>query len=294
MKMRITFKNIADHSKIAVAALLMSLLLGAQVFAQIDRVKPLDEDAVAALVEKLGGLLSHDIKDEDKVSEIINKWGEREDLVGKTQFDIMNMLWGDVKSVLKDTSTESLVWLTWILGPNRHIEKGPALFKFEDDGYSGSVLAILYTESEQYNCREEKCPQGASCHTFTNCDKRGAGFRHRAYQSVYGDWRFEPAGEGYYYIFLGTTQRAIVAGDNADNRVYFQAPNGRDNAKWKLVPLGDNRFYITDKKHGLSLAAGNNADGNIYHQAPNGRRNAIWRITYLVGEFDIPTEIKVK
>lgn len=292
--MRITFKNLANHTKLVVAVLLMSLFVVSNGSAQIDRVKPLDEDAVAAWVEKLGELLSHDIKDEDKVSEILSKWSEREDLVGKTQAEIVGLLIGDVRSVLNDNTTAGKVLMTWLHGPNRKIEVGPALFKFEDDGYSGSVLAILHTEWEEYNCRDEKCPPGSSCHTFRNCDRRSAGFRHRTYESMAGDWRFEPAGEGYYYILQNRSQMAIVAGDNADNNIYFQAPNGRDNAKWKLVPLGNNRFYITDKKHGRSLVAGNNPDGNIYHQAPNGRRNAIWKITYILGELNIPSEIKTK
>ena len=86
---------------------------------------------------------------------------------------------------------------------------------------------------------------------------------------------------------------AIVAGDVADNNLYLQAPNGRDNAKWKLVPLGNNKFHIIDKKHGLALVGGDKADGKIYHQAPNGRANAIWNITLVSGNKDIPKEIKV-
>ena len=124
-------------------------------------------------------------------------------------------------------------------------------------------------------------------------DRRAAGFRHRGYGNVGGNWKFEPAGDGYYYIFNSFVNKAIVAGDNADNNIYFQDPNGRDNAKWKLVPLGNNKFHITDKKHGRSLVAGDHADGNIYHQVSNGRRIAIWHITLLYGDLNIPKEIKV-
>lgn len=294
--MRITFKNIADHSKLVVAALLMGLFLGSHVFAQTDRVKPLYAGAATAFMQKLVGLLSKDIKDDDLESDILDKWQERVDsgeIFGKTEYQIAVLFWGDVKSVVQDTKISNSVWATWMSGAKPTTSRWPARFKIEDDGYSGSVLAIGYTESEQYDCRPTPCAFGRVCNPGAiTCKGRSAGFRHRAYQSRGFDWLFQPAGEGYYYIFQGESERAIVAGDYADNNIYFQVPNGRDNAKWKLVPLGNNRFYITDKKHGRSLVAGNNPDGNIYHQVPDGRRNAIWKITYLQGESNIPSEIK--
>lgn len=280
--------------------LLLFLVLSSAAFAQVDNKKALDEDAVAALVEKLGGLLSYEIKDEDKISEITDKWAGREDLVGKTESAIMSLFWEDVKAVVTDQYIYNNVWLRWVLGPSwqkpEKLEDGPAMFKIEDDGYSGSKLAILYSDVERFNCRTLKCDINERCSSPTAelCDSRPAGIRHRQFNSNEGSWRFEPAGDGFYYIFLGLTQKAIVAGDSADNRIYLHEPNGRDNAKWKLVPLGNNKFHITDRKHNRSLVAGDNPDGTIYHQVTNGRRNAIWNIVLIYGKRNIPDELKSK
>lgn len=195
-----------------------------------------------------------------------------------------------------------------------------AFFKIEDEGYSGIKLVI-----EGFHIRENVQYGGGGIinsylrHVPYIGEKWNPDLMFKFYI-----WRFEPAGDGYYYIKCWIDQRqlsaskiserfkvskelgefikefmidkfddAIVAGDVADNNLYLQAPNGRDNAKWKLVPLGNNKFHIIDKKHGLALVGGDKADGKIYHQAPNGRANAIWNITLVSGNKDIPKEIKV-
>jgi len=72
--------------------------------------------------------------------------------------------------------------------------------------------------------------------------------------------------------------KAIVAGDSADNNLYHQDLNSRDNGKWQFVPAGDGYYYIIDVRHGLGIVAGNSYDGHIYHQAPNNRDNAKWKL----------------
>lgn len=452
-----------NWTKLVIVSLLMCLMFGFAALAQqTTQEKPLNEDAVAELVDGLSEVVSELVEDEDQATAIFDKWDAHEDLVGKTKTQILRLLFADVKSVATDKKTQDSIWAEWTKGnaqttvtqptpkppitakpvptptqistqkcPDGKIkgsdgscvqpvyafkrdgitdedidelsryhswriayrtevttawEKGvldefaflkiyggdfcvpiqkdvnsfkrgtncgdnrgnqgflyvhkytsmeeSAFFKIEDEGYSGAKLVIegvlisnvINTgrglDGESYNLR----------HVPYIGEKRAKDILNKFYI-----WRFEPTGDGYYYIkpyfdlrklnaseiseklqirlnaseisekqqigkeegemFKRLTEEgydfAIVAGDVADNNLYIQRPNGRDNAKWKLVPLGNNKFYIVDKKHGLAIVGGEKADGHLYHQAPNGRKNAIWNITLASGNLDIPKEIKV-
>ena len=72
--------------------------------------------------------------------------------------------------------------------------------------------------------------------------------------------------------------KALVSGDNANNRIYHQDANNRTNAKWEFKSTGDGYYHIIESKHNLALVAGDNANNRVYHQAPNGRDNAKWKI----------------
>jgi hypothetical protein len=95
----------------------------------------------------------------------------------------------------------------------------------------------------------------------------------------------------------GLHRECIVAGDTADNHVYFQKSEGRSNARWILEPVmkdGQPLFTmcegrprpvcrIRDRKHGLYIVAGDAVDNNVYHQRHNDRLNAQWAIEPVVG-----------
>jgi len=92
-------------------------------------------------------------------------------------------------------------------------------------------------------------------------------------------WSFKPAGDGYYYIFDRMHNKAIIAGDVANNQVYHQNPSGRLNAQWRITPSSlPGKYIITDRKHGKSLVAGSNYDGRVYHQPSNNSPAAYWSI----------------
>lgn len=64
---------------------------------------PLDEEALAALVEKLTSALTEIVEDEETQNSITEKWDARmEKIVGKTAKQVVDLLLADVKSVIKD------------------------------------------------------------------------------------------------------------------------------------------------------------------------------------------------
>ena len=307
-----------DWTKLVIASFLLCLVFSIGALAQTDADQTLDDEAVSALIGQLKDGLS-DMVEESELAAITEKWGAHEDLAGKSKAAILKLLFADFKSVRKDKETQDNVWSLWVKddGPNTEAEPTPkpsitpnpsitpdpgvgemtAVFRIEDEK---SNLAIYAERRERWcveYCKKETNCQGHIMNSYVgDCvyERFGHGTIYNLVEFP-GDWIFEPAGDGYYYIVSPRAGRALVAGDNADNNIYLQEPKGRDNAKWKLfnVGLGPKKFYIIDKKHGLAIVAGDNPDGKLHHQAPNGRKNAIWNITLLRGTKDIPKQLKV-
>jgi cold shock protein len=75
--------------------------------------EPLDDKAVSALIDELKGGLSDQIDDEDQVTAITEEWGAHEDLAGKTRKQILNLLFADVKSIVKDKKAQDSIWKAW-------------------------------------------------------------------------------------------------------------------------------------------------------------------------------------
>lgn len=99
------------------------------------------------------------------------------------------------------------------------------------------------------------------------------------YDSKNAQWRFDPAGDGSYYIFDRKHGKCIVAGDKYDGNVYHQDPQNRLNAKWKVVPGSvSGTFNFIDQKHGKALASGHQAGGRVLHGDTAGALNACWRL----------------
>lgn len=75
--------------------------------------KPLDTDAVSALIEELTNSLPDVIDDEGAVDQISEKWEARENLAGKTRKQILKLLFADLRSVITDKKTQDTVWSRW-------------------------------------------------------------------------------------------------------------------------------------------------------------------------------------
>jgi hypothetical protein len=74
--------------------------------AQTDSGKPLDAKSLTALVEELKGVVSTTALDEKNAALVAEKWDRRKDLAGKTKKDVINLLFEDVKSVIKDSGIQ--------------------------------------------------------------------------------------------------------------------------------------------------------------------------------------------
>jgi hypothetical protein len=76
---------------------------------------PLKPKEVDALVERLKPSLSKFITDKDQINQIEEKWEARkESLQGQAEYDAMELLFGDVKSVVTDVETQKKIWHDWV------------------------------------------------------------------------------------------------------------------------------------------------------------------------------------
>jgi hypothetical protein len=99
--------------KLAIVLVLMSSVFGLTALAQTNSEKPLNAEAVAALIEELTDGLPDLIEDEDQAAAITEKWDARENLAGKTRTQILGLLFADVRSVVRDAETQKNIWDTW-------------------------------------------------------------------------------------------------------------------------------------------------------------------------------------
>jgi hypothetical protein len=89
--------------KLIVAVALSCSISGFSAMAQTDSVKPLDARSLTALVEELKGVVANFSPNEKDAALVAEKWERRKDLAGKTKSDVIKLLYGDVKAVIKDS-----------------------------------------------------------------------------------------------------------------------------------------------------------------------------------------------
>jgi hypothetical protein len=111
--MDLTFKTGINWAKLVIALVLMCFMFSFSAMAQTKQEKPLNAEAVSALVQELTDGLPDLIADENQVAEITEKWDEREGLAGKTRTQILNLLFADVKSVVADKNIQDEIWASW-------------------------------------------------------------------------------------------------------------------------------------------------------------------------------------
>ncbi len=105
-------KKIINSTKLIMALVLMCLMFGLTAMAQTDSDKPLDAKTLAALVEELKGVVSKMAPQANEAAMVSKKWNARKDLMGKTKKDVINLLYEDVKSVIKDSGTQYQIYST--------------------------------------------------------------------------------------------------------------------------------------------------------------------------------------
>jgi hypothetical protein len=68
--------------------------------------KPMESTALNTLIEELKGVVSKLTPDKNEAKTVAKKWDQRKDLTGKTKKDVIDLLYEDVKSVIKDSGTQ--------------------------------------------------------------------------------------------------------------------------------------------------------------------------------------------
>lgn len=68
--------------------------------------KPLDAKTLAALVSELKGVVTRSAPEAVEAATVARKWDARRDLAGKTKRSVINLLFEDVKSSVKDAGTQ--------------------------------------------------------------------------------------------------------------------------------------------------------------------------------------------
>jgi hypothetical protein len=77
--------------------------------------------------------------------------------------------------------------------------------------------------------------------------------------------------------------KALVASDVPNNKLYHQDRQGRQNGLFNFKSVENCAFEITDTKHNLALVAGDVYNGHVSHELPKGRANARWELWRVEG-----------
>jgi hypothetical protein len=101
--MKSIFKTKIDWTKLVIVSALFCLMFGFNILAQTAPEKPLDAKSLNVLVAELKGVVSSTEHDEKNAALVGEKWDRRKDLAGKTKKEVINLLYADVKSVIKDS-----------------------------------------------------------------------------------------------------------------------------------------------------------------------------------------------
>jgi hypothetical protein len=104
--MRKTFKKIL--TKLVMGLSLILSIFSFCVIAQTE--KAMDANALTALVKDLKEVVAKNAPDEKDTKLVAEKWDTGRDLTGKTRKEVIDLLWGDVKSVIKDSGVRYQIY----------------------------------------------------------------------------------------------------------------------------------------------------------------------------------------
>ncbi len=100
-------------TKLIAALVLFCSISGFSAMAQTVSDKPLDANSLAALVKELKEVVSSSAPDKKEAALVAEKWDRRKDLAGKTKRDVINLLFEDVKAVIKDSGIHYQIYSTF-------------------------------------------------------------------------------------------------------------------------------------------------------------------------------------
>lgn len=94
-----------------IVLVLVLFVFSINTLAQTD--KPMEAKALAALIAELKGIVSKTAPDKNEAKSVGEKWDARKDLAGKTKSEVIELLFEDVKSVIKDSGTQYQIYSTF-------------------------------------------------------------------------------------------------------------------------------------------------------------------------------------
>ncbi len=98
-----TNKTVINWTRIVIALLFMGSVFSFNALAQTNTDKPMAAKSLAALIEELKGVVLKSTPDEKDALLVGKKWDKRKDLTGKTKRQVIELLYDDVESVIKDS-----------------------------------------------------------------------------------------------------------------------------------------------------------------------------------------------
>jgi hypothetical protein len=108
--MKMMLKTRFCRTKTTIVLLILCSMCSFGLMAQTDEGKPMDAKSLTALVEELKGVVSRTELDEKKSAAVAAKWDSRKDLAGKTRKQLIDLLYEDVKVVIKDSGTQYQIY----------------------------------------------------------------------------------------------------------------------------------------------------------------------------------------
>ena len=104
------FKTTIGWTKIFIAFVLLSSVFSFSVTAQTNSGKAMDAKALTALVGELKGVIANSGANEKDTALVADRWNKRKDLTGKTRKEVINLLYQDVKAVIKDSGIQYQIY----------------------------------------------------------------------------------------------------------------------------------------------------------------------------------------
>ncbi len=98
-----TSKTRINWTKLIAALVLLCSVFGLSAMAQTKSDKPMDAKSLTTLVEELKGVVAKSAPDEKDAALVAERWDRRKDLAGKPKKEVINLLFQDVKAVIKDS-----------------------------------------------------------------------------------------------------------------------------------------------------------------------------------------------
>lgn len=105
--------NRSNWTRTIVVFVLMSLTLSIGVSAQNKADDPMGDEAAAALVKELDGVVKRLSPDKEEARQVCEKWYKRKNLGKKSKNEVIEILFEDVKSVIKDSGTQYQIYSTF-------------------------------------------------------------------------------------------------------------------------------------------------------------------------------------